>query len=94
MSSVTAFFFFIWALYCLAGKSLYVKRCREKLADRFEHRVQWYSSTIRFLEKDVDVDDVINTLTHCNGKEIANADPQIVHIDITPAVSLLLMYLN
>ena len=70
------------------GKSLYVRRRREKLAKEFKDTVYWNSSTIRFLEKSIDVDDTIETLTHRKGQEVSNAEPHFAHIDITPAVSV------
>ena len=63
-----------------------MKRRREKLAKKFAGKVHWNSSTIRFLEKNVDVDDTIDILTHAGGNEVTNIEPHFVHIDITPAV--------
>ena len=63
-----------------------MKRRREKLAEKFKSKVHWNSSTIRFLEKDVDIDDTVDILTHSGGKEVTNMEAHFVHIDITPAV--------
>ena len=64
-----------------------MKRCQENLATKFKHTVYWHCSVIRFLEKEVDVDDTIATLSRKNDEQVAYADPHFVHIDITPAVS-------
>ncbi|XP_076815738.1 E3 ubiquitin-protein ligase rnf213-alpha-like isoform X2 [Clavelina lepadiformis] len=68
------------------GKSLFISRCRETLAELCQDTVFWNSSTIRFLEKHVNMDDVIATLTQKNGHQVSNIDPHFVHIDITPSV--------
>ena len=70
----------------LTGKSLYVKRRHQKLAEILQN-VRWNSSTIRLLEREVDIDDAIKTLTHASVEEKINTDPHFVHVDITPAVS-------
>ena len=74
-------------LYFL-GKSTYVKRCQEKLCNNYGYEVAWSSSTIRLLEKNVNVDDAVDILTNGGDKNVKNADPHFVHVDITPAVSL------
>ncbi|XP_076818180.1 E3 ubiquitin-protein ligase rnf213-alpha-like [Clavelina lepadiformis] len=68
------------------GKSLFISRCRETLAELCQDTVFWNSSTIRFLEKHVNMDDVIATLTQKNGHQVSNIDPHFIHIDITPSV--------
>ena len=72
----------------LSGKSLYVSRCRDKVLSASHPNGVCNSSTVRLLEKEVDVDDVITTLTS-RGKSnsFSNADSHFVHIDITPSVS-------
>ena len=65
---------------------MYVTRLCEKMSEKFQNKV--YSHTVvRFLEKEIDVDDAIKTLTQYDNKEVVNAYPHFVHIDITPAVS-------
>ena len=61
-----------------------MRRCKEKLESFHE---PYNFSIIRLLEKNVDVDDTIATLTQNNTTEVINAHPHFVHIDITPAVS-------
>ncbi|XP_076816803.1 E3 ubiquitin-protein ligase RNF213-like [Clavelina lepadiformis] len=70
------------------GKSLFINRRQEQLSALFEDTVYWNSTIIRFLEKRVDVDDVVATLTRSNDREVCNADPHFIHIDITPSVGL------
>ena len=89
---LTCMIFCNFMYFIISGKSLHVKRLREKLKENYQDKVHWNSSTIRFLEKNVDVDDAIETLTHAPaGKEKANNVPHFVHIDITPAVRALLL---
>ena len=78
------------ALMCYnwIGKSLHVKRLLEKVAAKFSNKL-CYSSTIRLLEKEVDVDEAIAILMQSHEKETVNIVPHFVHIDITPAVSIL-----
>ncbi|XP_076818192.1 E3 ubiquitin-protein ligase rnf213-alpha-like [Clavelina lepadiformis] len=68
------------------GKSLFINRRQEQLSALFEDTVYWNSTIIRFLEKRVDVDDVVATLTRSHDREVCNADPHFIHIDITPSV--------
>ena len=48
--------------------------------------VFWHSTVIRFLEKSVNVDDLIDTLYKSDGEEVLNGEPHFVHLDITPSV--------
>ncbi|XP_078487904.1 E3 ubiquitin-protein ligase rnf213-beta-like [Ciona intestinalis] len=67
------------------GKSLYVARRRSDLDTKFHGEVYWNSTTIRFLEKSVNIDDVVMSLWDSE-EEVCNKEPHFVHIDITPSV--------
>ena len=76
------------------GKSLCVQRRREEL-NKTMRNIHWNSSTIRFLEKDVDFNDVIKVLTQrSDNEEKKNLDPHFVHVDITPAVNFCFSYVT
>ncbi|XP_076810012.1 E3 ubiquitin-protein ligase rnf213-alpha-like isoform X1 [Clavelina lepadiformis] len=61
------------------GKSLHISRCRSYLPESFHKR------TIRFLEKQLDKDDVMQCLLPEN-EDISNRAPHFIHFDVTPSV--------
>ncbi|XP_077967570.1 E3 ubiquitin-protein ligase rnf213-alpha-like isoform X2 [Styela clava] len=67
------------------GKSLYVKRVKEKLEDSVKNKL--HSTTIRLLENKLDSDYIIEKLNDINRHNETQKDSvSLIHIDLTPAV--------
>nr|XP_039247899.1 E3 ubiquitin-protein ligase rnf213-alpha-like [Styela clava] len=67
------------------GKSLYVKRVKEKLEDSVKNKL--HSTTIRLLENKLDSDYIIEKLNDINRHNETRKDSvSLIHIDLTPAV--------
>nr|XP_039257181.1 E3 ubiquitin-protein ligase rnf213-alpha-like [Styela clava] len=67
------------------GKSLYIKRVKEKLEDSVKNKL--HSTTIRLLENKLDSDYIIKKLNEINRHNETQKDSvSLIHIDLTPAV--------
>lgn len=69
-------------LFCDSGKSLYVQRTGEKL------QMRCHRTTVRLLERAIDTDYVVERLLRPFANRRVTDAPLIVHVDLTPAVSV------
>ena len=85
-----------WNFYLtiFQGKSLYIQRRREEARAKFADVLFWHSTVIRFLEKSINVDDVIDSLHEFESRDdkVLHGEPHFVHLDITPSVSINTLY--
>lgn len=72
--------------WCL-GKSLFISRCRQAVQQAFDGKEFWQNTILRFLDKSVSSDDVVETIY--TNKDVVNTEPHFIHIDATPCVSIM-----